>query len=84
MQPKLIEVLEDVVYNLCTSPTEKKHVHLHHSLWDVQWNFDIMKGQGQTKFVRFYKVLLYWGSFYIYFTISGVKKIVCYTKDFVI
>ena len=36
----------------------------------LQWNLDIMKGQGT-------------GKYRTSFSITGVKKIICYTEDFV-
>ena len=51
--------------------------------WLLQWNLDIAKCQGteKKKWVRFNEVSR---SFSIYFTITGVKKIIRYTEDFVI
>ena len=49
----------------------------------IQWNLDITKAHGLAKCVCSNEVSLYRGSF-PYFSIRGVKKIVHYTKDFVI
>ena len=43
----------------------------------LQWNLDLTKRQGTDKFI-----VISW-FFFIYFTITGVKKIVCYIEDFV-
>ena len=52
----------------------------------VQWNLDITKGQGTGKNLfaktRFRYIVV--PKFFIYFTITGVEKIVRYTKVFVI
>ena len=44
-----------------------------------------MNGQGTGNNITGYKEVSFnWGFFFIYFTITGVKEIFCYTKDFVL
>ena len=56
---------------------------LRETFFFIQWNLDITKAQGREKCVCSNEVSLYRGSF-SYFATRGVKKIVHYTKDFVI
>ena len=46
----------------------------------LQWNLDITKGQGTGNFCS----LVISRFFSLYFTIAGIKKIVCYAEDVVI
>ena len=46
----------------------------------TKWNLNLMKGQGNGKICAFVISRIY----FIVFTITGLKKIVCYTEDFVI
>ena len=50
----------------------------------LQWNLDITKGQGTGKFGSLCRGFVVLSFFFIYFTITEVKIIVCYTEDFVI
>ena len=50
----------------------------------VQWNLDITKGQGTGQLFLAITGFHYEEGFFIYFAITGLKKIVCYTKDLVI
>ena len=50
----------------------------------IQWNLNITKGQGTGKICSLQRGFVIFRFFSIYFAITGVKKIVCYTEDFVI
>ena len=50
----------------------------------LQWNFDIIKGHGTGKICLKEQGFVILRFFSIYFTITGAKNIVHYTKDFVI
>ena len=45
------------------------------------WNFDVTKGQGTGKMCSLYRGFVISWFFFIYFAITGVKKIVRYTED---
>ena len=49
----------------------------------IQWNLNIAKGQGTGIICLLYRGFVISRFFFIYFTITGVKKIVSYTEDFV-
>ena len=52
---------------------------------EIQWKLYITKGQKTGKIICSLLQGLAMSRFFsIYFTISGVKKIVCYTEDFAI
>ena len=50
----------------------------------LQWNLDVMQGQGTGKICLLYQGFIIARFFFIYFTITGVKKIVHYAEDFAI
>ena len=50
----------------------------------IQWNLTITKGQGTGEICLLWRSLVISRFFFSYFTIAGVKKIICYTEDFVI
>ena len=50
----------------------------------IQWNLTITKGQGTGEICLLWRSLVISRFFFSYFTIAGVKKLICYTKDFVI
>ena len=50
----------------------------------IQWNLDITNGQGIGNFCSLYQGFVISRFFSIYFTITGVKKIVRYIEDFVV
>ena len=53
-------------------------------VYAAQWNLDITKGQGTVKICMLYRGFAVLRFFFIYFTITEVKKIVRHTEDFVI
>ena len=50
----------------------------------IQWNLTITKGQGTGELCLLWRSLVISRFFFSYFTIAGVKQIICYTEDFVI
>ena len=49
----------------------------------IQWNFDLTKAKGLKKFIHYKRGFVVSRFFSMYFTITGVNKIICYTEDFV-
>ena len=50
----------------------------------LHWNLDITKGQGTGDFCSLLGGFVISRFFSLYFTIAGIKKIVCYAEDVVI
>ena len=53
-------------------------------IFKLQWNLDITKGGGTGKICSLKRVFVISRFFFICFTVTGVKKIVRYSKDFVL
>ena len=59
-------------------------INRHFSNGRLEWNLDIKKGQGTSNICSLQRGFVISTFVFIYFAVTGVKKIICYTENFVI